>query len=148
MSELVVIMGGVCSGKTILRKRKYQRGYVNVDAADIFLQLGPHEFANRTPALQKQLEVNGKKMALDAISAQKNIAIEIIGNNQSQLLQLINKIKAIGYTVKIVGVTCSAEDAVERNKKRDGADISSYFIQDYHVQWLIKAIDTVSVGNR
>jgi predicted ATPase len=35
--KLVVISGGVCAGKTTVRRSHYSTGFVVVDAADIFL---------------------------------------------------------------------------------------------------------------
>lgn len=37
--EFIIIMGGVCSGKTTLRKNKYANGYANIDAGEIFIEL-------------------------------------------------------------------------------------------------------------
>jgi hypothetical protein len=35
----VIFMGGVGAGKTTLRKQQYSKGYVLIDAADIFITL-------------------------------------------------------------------------------------------------------------
>jgi len=48
----VIISGGVCAGKTTVRKQEYSSGHVLIDAADIFLSLSRGEYLDFPEALQ------------------------------------------------------------------------------------------------
>jgi len=143
MAKLTLIMGGVCAGKTTLRRKEYKEGYVNIDASDIFLDLCGEEFLDFPSIHEDKMEEIGGKMAIDALQNKNDIAIEIIGDNEDILLKLIKKIEVLDYKVNLVGVTCSLEEAIERNENRDNDDVSAHYTQDYHIKWLLNAIEDV-----
>jgi len=100
LPKIVIIAGCICAEKTTLRKEKYFKGFVNIDASDIFLDLCKGEFLDFPSIHEIELENIGSQIANEAINNKANIAIEIIGDNMEILLSLIKNIKSIGYEVK------------------------------------------------
>jgi hypothetical protein len=108
-----IIMGGVCVGKTKLRKEKYRRGHVLIDAAEIFLK------------------------------EKRNIVTEIIGANADKLLILINAIESTGYEVDLIAMTGDISETWRRNINRGVKNISAYYCEPYHMKWILQAIENL-----
>lgn len=148
MPELCIITGGVCAGKTTLRREKYNIDYVNIDASDIFLELCKGEFLDFPSTYKKEMNKIGFNQTLKALQNKENIVIEIIGDNEDELLNLLDKVKSIDYETKIAFVYCDIEDAIHRNNNRETDDVSSYYTQEYHFKWIKDAIDNIKKNGR
>ena len=53
----VLVMGGIAVGKTGIRRKKYSKGYVVVDAADIFLELCDGSYHDFPSIFEDELNV-------------------------------------------------------------------------------------------
>lgn len=137
--EAVVFMGGVASGKTTLRQQDYSRGYVTIDAAELFhhlsRDLGMLDFPD---ALLQPLQMIGPLIARRAISQRRNIVTEILGTDPASTQALIGALGQAGYRVKVIAVACSLEEQLRRNENR-GDNISAYHAEPFHRQWIINA---------
>lgn len=140
----VILMGGVAAGKTALRKQSYSRGYVLIDAADIFLSLSRGEFFPFPEALQEPMDLIGRLVASRALSERRNIVTEIIGAEEAPTKQLIEALKSIGYVVKVVGVTCDIDEAMCRNIERGDDNISAYYAEPFQSAWILDACNVLS----
>ena len=69
--ELIIIMGGVCTGKTTLRKNKYANGYVNIDAGEIFIELSKGEYYDFPSHLEGTMNQIGLKKMRESILSPK-----------------------------------------------------------------------------
>ena len=135
----VIISGGVCAGKTTIRKQKYSTGYVLIDAADIFLSLSRGEYLPFPEALEEPMDLIGRLVARRALSERRNIVTEIIGAEAEQQIQLIAALRSIGYGVQGAVITCDVEEAVRRNESRGDDNISAYYAEPFQSAWIIEA---------
>jgi hypothetical protein len=137
--KAVVLMGGVAAGKTTLRCKSYSRGFVLIDAAEIF-----HHLSNGDPmldfpeALIDQLESIGPQIARRAVAERRNIVTEIIGAELVPTEKLISALKLAGYSVEVVAITCELEESIRRSANR-GDNISAYYAEQFQRQWIIDA---------
>jgi hypothetical protein len=135
--EAVILMGGVGTGKTTLRKQQYSSGYVLIDAGEIFLNLSRGEFLSFPRPLEPAMEAVGRGVTVRALSERHNIVTEIIGGDQQLVDQLITSFQNLGYRVKIAQLTCSPEEAVNRNlSRRLEESISAYYSEPFHSRWI------------
>ena len=91
----VILMGGVAAGKTHLRIKDYSRGYVLIDAAEMFHHLSRGEGMLDFPdAFAEPLELIGPMVADRAISERRHIVTEIIGHDIPTTVKLITALGA------------------------------------------------------
>jgi len=135
----VIISGGVCAGKTTVRRQEYSSGYVLIDAADIFLSLSRGEYLDFPQALQEPMDLIGRLVAKRALSERRNIVTEIIGAEAEPVHQLIDALRSIGYSVQGAVITCDVEEALRRNASRGDDDISAYYAEPFQRAWIINA---------
>ena len=139
--EFVLLCGGVCSGKTTIRKQKYSHGYVLIDAAEIFLSLSRGEYYDFGAAFKEPLEMIGSYVAWKAVSERRNIVTEMICASQENMKALIEAVKSVGYKIEIVYVQCEMEVAWKRNLERGDDNISAIYTEPYHQRWILKAAE-------
>jgi len=138
--ELLLIMGGVCSGKTTHRKENYSAGYLSIDASDIFIELSKGEYYDFPSHLEREMNNIGLNRMRKAIQNSDNIVIEIIGANQKPIEEIIEYSKRIGYKTKLIHLTCDIEEAKRRNDNREDDNISAHFCEPYHIKWLKQVV--------
>lgn len=139
--KFVLLCGGVCSGKTTIRKQKYSHGYVLIDAAEIFLSLSRGEYYDFGAAFEEPLELIGSHVAWKAVSERRNIVTEMIWESGENTEAVIEAMKSIGYKIDIVYVDCEIEVAMKRNLERGDDNISAYYTEPYHQRWILKAAE-------
>lgn len=143
--SIVILLGGVASGKTTIRKQRYATGYVLVDAAEIFLRLSRGEFLPFPGVLEEPMRIIGSLVAKRAVLERRNIVTELIGADIELVKSLIDAMRAVGYRVEGQGITCDVEVAQKRNESRDEDSISSSYAEDYQRAWLQDAA-TAALG--
>lgn len=141
--RIVVLMGGPASGKTTIRKSKFSKGYVLIDAAEIFTSLEGWEEQDFPGELEQPLSIIGPLIAQQAVRERRNIVTEIIGEEFAPTVALLEAVKSIGYTVEVQYINCGIEEAMKRNLSRGNDSISAYYAEPYHRQWLIDAAEGV-----
>lgn len=140
----VILMGGVCAGKTSIRKQKYSSGYVLIDAADIFLSLSRGEFFPFPEAFQEPMDLIGRLITRRALSERRNIVTEIIRADAELTHRLIEALKRIGYRVKLVAIHCESEEGMRRNASRSDDNISAYCAEPFQRTWIIDACNELA----
>lgn len=145
--RMVILMGGVASGKTTIRKKHFSTGYVLVDAAEIFLGLSRGKHFPFPKAFEEPMEAIGSRIARRAISERRHIVTEVIGAEHEPIEALVNAMHAIGYKIDAQAVTCDVEEAERRNLHRDDDSISAYYAEPYQRRWLITAATEVHTAN-
>ncbi len=138
--ELILVTGGVCSGKTTYRKENYSEGYLSIDARDIFIELSKGGYYDFPSHLEREMNNIGLNRMRKAIQNSDNIVIEIIGANQNSVKEIIELSKKIGYKSKVVCLTCDIEEAKRRNDNREDDNISAHFCEPYHIKWLKQVV--------
>ena len=137
--SIVILYGGVASGKTTIREQRYSTGYVLVDAAEIFLGLSRGEFLPFPGVLEEPMSIIGSLVANRAVLERRNIVTELIGAEIEPVKALIDAMRAVGYRVEALGITCDIEVAAKRNESRGEESVSSYYTEDYQRTWLQEA---------
>lgn len=137
--EFIIVMGGVCSGKTTLRKNRYADRYVNIDAGEIFIDLSQGEYYDFPSHLEEKMNQIGLMKMRESISTKKSIVIEIIGAKSEIVEEIIELSKKINYTSKVVYVECEIEEALQRNINRGNDNISAHYCEPYHIMWFKQA---------
>jgi hypothetical protein len=131
-----IITGGVCVGKTRLRREKYSKGHVLIDAAEIFLSLCSGKELDFPSIHKKEMNKIGTTVAYRALKERRNIVTELIGSNAAELKSLIDAIKQTGYKVVLVHLKGHVEEAWMRNIFRGANNISAYYCEPYHMKWV------------
>jgi len=139
----VLIMGAVAVGKTTLRKEKYSKGYVTVDAAEIFLNFSRGEYLPFPGPLKEPMDLMGRLVADKAVREKRNIVTEIIGADFSEVKPLMDLMLAVGYRIEVIGVTCPFEEAMKRNLGRGDDSISAFYAEPFQRGWLVEAATQV-----
>lgn len=134
--SLVLIMGPICAGKTTLRRERYMRGYVLVDAAQLFIDLGGIDL-NFPSVLEEQMETIGAEVTRRSLVERMNIVTEIIGAQFEPVKELIDAITAVGYHVEICTVSLDLPSCIEREKGRQPDNVSAYYSEQYQMKWLL-----------
>lgn len=127
--QFVLITGGTGAGKTTLRREKFSKGYVNFDFAEISKAI-EKAVGEKHPRLIEYSFWGCDIVFKECILEKKNIVVEIIGDNYDQISILINKMKEVGYEIKLNTITCDVEEAYQRHIKATKEDkdyMSSYF---------------------
>lgn len=139
--HFVLIMGGVCSGKTTYRKQKYINGYTIIDASDIFIELSDGKYYKFPSHLENEMDKIGLDKCRNALSIIKreNIVTEIIGDDGKSTQKIIDLMIKIGYEIKIEFIQCSVDEALKRNASRSNDNISAYYCEPYHIKWISQA---------
>lgn len=140
--RFVLISGTPVSGKTRLRRDKFTKGFVTVDAGDIFQRLEKGEIVDFPGQFEWMLDLIGPMVAERAISERRHIVTEVFGCDPDETKALLTQMKAIGYTTELAFVKASAEQAELWNQSRDPDNISSYFTDRFNVRWLADAART------
>jgi predicted kinase len=71
-----------------------------------------------------------------AIIEKRNIVIELIAADRTDMLKLIDIFQGIGYKVKIVHIDSSAEECYRNTLKKSADNMSCFFCQDIIFRWL------------
>ncbi len=132
-----ILMGGVATGKTTMRKQRFATGYVLIDAVDIFLSLSRGAVIDFPNGLEEQMNAVGVAVAKRALVERRNIVTEIIGADFEPTTMLIESLKAVGYKVELIAITCDLEESMRRNMYRDDDAISAYYAEPYQRSWIV-----------
>lgn len=136
----VIVMGGVGSGKTTIRRNQFAENYVQIDGSDIFSQIVDEESADDLDLYLPTIDKIGQKITSRAIKEKRNLAIEHIGDNAEEMKAIIDKLESIGYIVDISMVNCDPTEAYQRHLAATHADyhyLSCYFTKDLHTKWIL-----------
>jgi hypothetical protein len=134
-----IVMGGPAVGKTTLRKQKFSKGFVLVDAAEIFIRLSNGRSLDFPDDLEEAMEIVGTRVARRAVAERRHIVTELIGSDYEATVQLIEAMRSVGYEISAHRVTCNVEEAQRRNLARGDDNISCYFAEEFQRRWLFDA---------
>jgi hypothetical protein len=134
----VILMGGPGSGKTFVRKRQYSKGYVLIDAPEIFLSLSRGKFLPFPGTLEEPMNWVGQMVVGRAIEERRNIVTEVIGGDKEVLDTMLHALADRGYKVQVVFIECSLETALERNTNRGKNNISAHYAEWFHFAWILE----------
>jgi hypothetical protein len=112
--ELVILTGGIASGKTTSRRKFFAEGYVNLDYWDIYLAV-EKEFGEGNKNLIGFVSLVGDMILYESIEARKNIVIEIVGSEEKVFKPVMDCMKDIGYKLVMQIVLCEPVQAYERH---------------------------------
>jgi len=139
--QFFLLMGGICAGKTYLRRKNFSQGFVVLDAAEIFLELCDGEYFEVGEAYEDELQFIGGYIASRAIREKRNIVTEIIGACAEDVISVGDLMVKAGYIIHLRRAKCDREEAWQRNVNRDVNNISAYYTESYHQKWLKEAAE-------
>ena len=124
-----IFCGGVGAGKTTLRRKQREPGFVQLELSDLVSLL--RIAMPQDPSSHSDYAIVLVDMVLqESLASKRNIAIEVIGDSEEVLSSLIEKLLSLGYEVEIRPVHCDFAEARERHLKATANDpeyISSFF---------------------
>ena len=136
----IIVMGGVCTGKTTFRENKYSfKDYTHIDAGEIFIELSEGEYYDFPSHLEDKMHQIGITKMRDSIKENKNIVIEIIGANYESVEELIGLSEKIKYSNRVEYLECELNVALQRNKNRGNDNISAFYCEPYNIMWFKQA---------
>jgi dephospho-CoA kinase len=137
--KAVIIMGPIAAGKTTIRIKEYSRGFVLIDAAEMFHHMSrDNAFLDFPDAFLEPLATIGPIIARRAVAERRHIVTEIVGADYTLVDNLISALQSAGYTVEVAAVMCDLEEAFRRNLDR-GDNVSAYYAEQFQRQWIIDA---------
>ena len=136
----IIVMGGVCTGKTTFRLNKYSsNNYTHIDAGEIFIELSEGEYYDFPSHLEDKMNQIGITKMRDSIRENKNIVIEIIGANNESVKELMDLSDKIKYSNRVEYLECDLDVALLRNQNRGDDNISAYYSEPYNIMWFKQA---------
>lgn len=135
---IVIIMGPICAGKTTVRRERFARSFVLIDAAQLFIDLGGTDL-DFPSSLEEPMERIGTEVARRAVSRGMNIVTEIVGAKYEPVKELAEAMKAAGYKVDFEFVYVDMPTCLEREQGRMLDNVSSYYAERYQMKWLLDA---------
>lgn len=130
--KFVIVTGGIGSGKTTLRRKKYATSYVHFEYGEILSAI-EKEFGEDNPKLYSYAELASDMILRESLEKKKNIVIEIVGENEDVLVSLTRGMKEIGYNNSLNYVDCDPIEGYRRHLKavKEDPEYSSiYFSQE------------------
>lgn len=148
--KFVILMGPIASGKTTIRREKYADGYVLVDSgelSDIF-----SENTKDTELIENYLIVAGTELVRQAVELKKNIIIEIIGDKEDPMKNVVSKMVEIGYKPEIIYIGCDLEECIRREEARGRSNVSSFYSQDetlmYFLRYFANSLESTTTNRK
>ncbi|MBM4118382.1 hypothetical protein FJ251_11730 [bacterium] len=135
---IVIIMGPICAGKTTLRRQKFASGYVLVDAAQLFIDLGGIDL-DFPSTLLEPMEAVGAEVARRAVAGRMNIVTEIVGAKFEPVKELADAMQAAGYKADFEFAYADLPECLERERGRTMDNVSSYYAEKFQMRWLVEA---------
>ncbi len=132
--QFVVVCGPVGTGKSTIRKKKFNKGFVLIDAGEVYLKLTNNE-SNRIEKLEGFIEIVGSLLTAEAIDQKRNIVIEVLMDNEQPIKSIIDKMVEKGYKVKLEYIHADPVTSWKRNISREKHNISSYHTQGQTMAW-------------
>lgn len=130
--QLVILTGGVASGKTTMRRQKFSDGYVQFEYGDVYTTIKKVMDVEEEQLLKFAFFASNLILN-ESLAAKKNIVTEIIGDNELLVSPIIDEMTKRGYKVSINYVHCDPVVAYERHLKavKEDKDYwSAHFTQE------------------
>ena len=138
--RFVLLLGGVSSGKTWTRRRRYKRGFVIVDAAEIFISLSRGGYYDFPDGLAEPMHAIGSLVAARAVAERRGVVTEMLATDRERFESVFRAMVGAGYNAEVIWIDCDPAEGARRNAARGDYDISAAFCQDFHRQWLLDAV--------
>jgi hypothetical protein len=139
--KLVLVLGGVASGKTRFRRDRYAKGHVALDAGDIFIHLSRGRYIAFPSLLEEPMNMIGHLVAMQAVRERRRIVCELVGAEVEPMKRLIDSYQTIDYSVSLEAMTVDIGRAIGWNLSRSDTNISAYYTEPYHQRWLLAALE-------
>lgn len=131
-SKFVIVTGGVGAGKTTLIENKYSEDFLHFDA-ELIEKKVKEKFNFKSKEFHRFVLLAGGLILQQVLRSNRNIVIEVIGNDKDKLEKLIKLIENAGYRVLVEYVEADPREAYERHLKaveEDSEYKSAYYTQD------------------
>jgi hypothetical protein len=131
-----IIAGPVGVGKTTFIKANYTEGWVLVDSGETYREIKGLIDQPEYEALTMYLA--GNWLVSKAIGDRRNILIEINMDKEEPITTIIQKMKGIGYQVKVNFIQNDIETSWKNNLNRSKDNTSAYYTQDETLSWFVE----------
>lgn len=138
--KVVIVMGGVSSGKTTYIKNEYSENYTYIDAGEIFIELSKGDYFDFPSHLESVMNNIGLNKLRTAFKNREDIVVELVGQHLEGLKELLELISKVDYESFVINLTCTIDEANDRNENRSDDAISSYYCEPYHLNWFRQII--------
>ena len=137
----VMVVGVICAGKTTHIQQHFGKTHVSLDAGRIYLQLNEGSWSYFGKKYEDEMKRIGQAILTKAVVERRNIVVEVLGYTDiPQIKAIYTGFKKRGYRTIMVELDCELETAVQRNASREKNNISAYFTESYHINWLLDVL--------
>lgn len=140
---LVILTGGIGSGKTTIRNKNYANNFVHFEFGEIYTIL-KHKFGEKNDKLMSYTSLACDLILQETIRDKKNIVTEVIGDKKGILDQIIDGMIKQGYKISVEYIYCEQAEAYKRHLKlveEDKDYLSVYFTQEATMAFFLKTLN-------
>jgi hypothetical protein len=112
--DFAIVMGGVGTGKTTVRKQNFAAGYVHFEAGEIAQALR-RRFGDNCEKFEPAVSFACDLILREVFEKKLNIVTEMIGEVAEAIKPLVDALAAIGYRVSLNHVDCDVGEAYRRH---------------------------------
>lgn len=133
----VVLTGPMCTGKTTIRDEQYGKGFLHLDAAELFVRLAGSSQPRFCGPYLAEVDAIGRNLFELAIRKGYNQVIEVIGSEANVLIAMISRLYDCGYKVDVQHVHAPLEECITRQAIRGDDNLSAYYTEGFHQSWVL-----------
>lgn len=137
--KAVIVSGPIGSGKTRYIRANYSRGYIYLDAGELFriYEQGLHlEFPG---PLFEELSATGYEVAQYIFNERLDLVVEFVGTDINCMQRVLDAFIALGYVIEYEFIYQDLGTAIEWNFSRGSENISAYHCEIFHEVWITEA---------
>lgn len=140
---LVILTGGVGSGKTTIRNKNYANNFIHFEFGEIYTLL-KHTFGEANDKLMTYTSLACDLILQEAIKDKRNIVTEVIGDKKGILEHIMDGMINQGYKISVEYIYCEQAEAYKRHLKlveEDKDYLSVYFTQEATMAFFLKTLN-------
>jgi len=140
----IFILGPPNSGKTKYINENIKNTHIIIDASIFYKKLnGSTEGFSKN--LNEELNYIGVEILRKLLRKKISFVVEFQLDQYKYIMNIVKKLKLLDYKVSGLSLDITEKIALEREKKRDKENISSYFTENYHIAWFLESFKILGV---
>lgn len=135
--KAVILMGPMCTGKTTIHRGADGKGFLPLDAGDLFVAMAGSSEPRFAGPYLAELDAIGRRLLEVGLENGFNVMVEIIGSDANILTAMIAKLRGHDYKVAVNYIHAPFDECVRRQGVRGDDNLSAYFTEGFHQAWVL-----------